>query len=200
MVEACPTCGARLAAHGPRHCLTLGRVLALVGGLAAAAAYFMPWLGFSMQGQGVTLSGEFLGRFLGGASPAELARVMPGLRGDPAELLGLRALVLSFPVAGALVALLALLPAFRPRVRAWADALAALLGVVLLVAVALGIGLLPAAATPQIGLGLIGAGGVAILLGLGLDTALRRRARRASLPAPQLATAEQPPLGPDRAP
>src|SRR5690349_2886308 len=107
MIDGCSACGAPLAAHGPRHCLPLGRVLALVGGLAAVAAYFMPWLGFSMQGQGVTLSGEFLGRFLAGASPAELARVMPGLRGDPSEVLGLRALVLFFPLAGALVAVLA---------------------------------------------------------------------------------------------
>lgn len=193
MNEACPACGARLAAHGPRHCLPLGRVLTLVGALAAPAAYFMPWLGFQLQGQGVTLSGEFLGRFLAGASPSELARVMPGLRGDPGELLGLRALVLFFPIAGALTAGLALLPAFRPSTRAWADVLAALLGFVLLVAVVLGIGLLPAAATPQIGLGLIGASAIGILLGLALDTALRRRARHARPSGRQPAASTQQP-------
>ena len=56
----------------------------------------------------------------------------------------------------------------------------AMMGAMLLPAglIVLGIGLLPTAATPQVGLGLIGLGALAILLGLALDTALRRRARR----------------------
>ena len=174
----CPACAAPLPAHGPRYCISLGRALSLIGGLVSIAAYFMPWLGISMQGQGITLTGEFLGRFLGNASPAELARFVPGLRGDPSELLALRVLVLSFPAAGVLAALLALLGSLRPALRHWTDILLTFLGALLLVAVVLGIGLLPTAATPQVGLGLIGLGALAILLGLALDTALRRRARR----------------------
>src|SRR5258708_6403388 len=73
--------------------MPLGRVIALIGAMALLAAYAMPWFSVSVgNGQGITLSGLFLGRFLAGAD--DLRRFMPGARGGPAEVQQLRLLVL----------------------------------------------------------------------------------------------------------
>src|SRR5438876_3042860 len=87
-------------------CLPLGRALSLIGGLALVAAYFMPWFGT----QGIVLTGEFLGRFLG--ANTDLSRFMPGASGDPREAQLLRALVYLFPASGLLAAALSILGAF----------------------------------------------------------------------------------------
>src|SRR5437763_14193668 len=83
-------------------CLSLPRVLALVGGLALLSACFMPW--FSTQN--VLLSGQFLHQFLG--NPGDLRRFLPASSGSPVETQLLRGLVDLFPVCG-LIAILATL-------------------------------------------------------------------------------------------
>ena len=176
MPLTCPGCATRISGHGGLACLPIGRALSLVGGLALVAAYFMPWFGVQVQGQGITLSGEFLGRFLARADPAEVGRVVPGLAGSPNELLALRALVCRFPSTGGLAARLAVLATLRPALRRPLDVVLALVGLVPLIAVIAGLGFLPPGARPQPGLWTIGAGAVAILLGLALDLALRDRA------------------------
>ena len=146
--------------------MPIGRVLALVGGLAMVAAYAMPWFSISMGGQGISLSGLFLGRFL--ASTNDLSRMMPGARGGPEEVARLRTLVLLFPIAGGVAALLALSTAFATR-RRLADLLLAIVGVVPLLAVVGGLSQLPPGAAPELGLWVIGAGAVAVILGALLD-------------------------------
>src|SRR6059058_4150573 len=115
--------------------LPLTCVLALVGGLALIAAYYMPWFGT----QGLLLSGQFLNTFLSGTT--DLRRVMPGASGTPEEVFQLRLLVNLFPAAGALGAVLALLAGLRRR-RSW-GILLVLVGAVPLLALLIGVGRLP---------------------------------------------------------
>ncbi|HEY3111269.1 MAG TPA: hypothetical protein VGL23_21110 [Chloroflexota bacterium] len=142
--------------------MPVARVLALIGGLALVAAYAMPWFGVSMGGQGIVLSGQFLGRFLSGAT--DLRQFMPGAAGGPAEVRMLLLLVYLFPVAGLIAAALALLPWRRP-----VDGALVLLGLVPLVALAVGLGRLPPGARPELGLWAIGVGAAAVLVGGLLD-------------------------------
>jgi hypothetical protein len=150
----------------------VGRVLALVGAVVLVAAYAMPWLSVQVApGQGITLSGLFLGRFLSGTD--DLRRFMPGARGGAAEVQQLRALVLLFPACGALAGLVALATAFMAR-RLVANVVLALLGLVPLVALVVGLGQLPAGAGAELGLWVIGAGAAGVLLGAVLDAGLAR--------------------------
>src|SRR5213593_1580645 len=77
-------------------CLSLPRVLALLGGMLLVAAFFMPWF----SSQGLLLSGQFLHVFL--SNPGDLRRFLPGSTGSPAEAQLLRALVDLFPACGVL--------------------------------------------------------------------------------------------------
>src|SRR5439155_4136726 len=133
----------------------------------------MPWFGVSMSGQGIVLSGQFLGRFLSGAT--DLRQFMPGATGGPNEVRMLLMLVYLFPAAGLLAALLALLPWRRP-----VDATLILVGVVPLVALVIGLGRLPPGAQPELGLWAIGAGAAAVLLGAALDLLLPTGSERAA--------------------
>src|SRR5688572_17350077 len=136
--------------------MPLGRVVALIGALALVAAYAMPWFGVSVQGQGVVLSGQFLGRFL--SSTTDLRRVMPGAAGGPDEVRMLLALVYFFPACGALATLVAAGTAWVAR-RRWWDVLLLVLGVLPLVALTIGLSQLPPGAAPETGLWVIGVGG-----------------------------------------
>lgn len=146
--------------------LSLARVLALVGGLAIVAAFFMPWFG----SQGLLLSGQFLHTFLGTASQNDLRRFLPN--SSRTEVLFLRMLVDLFPIAGAIAAATALIGGLISR-RRTIDALTALAGLVPLLAWAIGITRLPPDSTPQIGLNLIGLGSIAVLAGIALELRLR---------------------------
>jgi hypothetical protein len=152
--------------------LSLPRVLALVGGLALLAAFFMPW--FSTQG--LLLSGQFLHQFL--SNPTDLRRFLPGSSGSPAEAQALRALVDLFPVFGALAALCALIGGLTSRGRRIADVLLGLAGVVPFVGWAVGVTRLPPGANAEVGLWLIPGGSAAVLIGLALER-LRPRATSA---------------------
>jgi hypothetical protein len=153
--------------------LRLPRVLALVGGLALVAAFFMPWFG----SQGLLLSGQFLDMVLATASPAQLQQFLPGA--TPGELQLLRVLVDLFPACGALAALGALIGGLTARGRLGADSIVGLGGLAPLLAWAAGITRLPAGAEPEIGLWLLALGSLAILIGLILDVATRSRRRAA---------------------
>jgi hypothetical protein len=148
--------------------MPLGRVVALIGALALVAAYAMPWFGVSVQGQGVVLSGQFLGRFL--SSTTDLRRVMPGAAGGPDEVRMLLSLVYFFPACGALATLVAVGTAWVAR-RGWWDALLLVLGLLPLVALAVGLSQLPPGAAPETGLFVIGIGGAAVVVGAALDWA-----------------------------
>jgi hypothetical protein len=163
--SAAPT----MSGHGAWQCLPTGLVVALIGALALAAAYFMPWFGVRVGNQGVVLSGEFLGRFLAGN--ADLRQFLPGVT-DPTEGQRLRLLVYFFPAAGALAAVLALLGMGRASLGRWLDLLLALCGLLPLIALLASLSRLPPGASPEKGLWLMGLGAIAILLGAGLD--LRR--------------------------
>jgi hypothetical protein len=167
MILVCPRCGAALPGHGGIRCVPLGRALALIGGLALVAAYFMPWLGVQVGNQGIILSGDFLGRFLG--SNSDLRRFIPGSSGEPSEAQLLRALVYLFPASGALAALLAILGTLRPGLGGLLNLALALVGLVPLVALVLAVPRLPAGATQELGLRVIGAGCIAVLIGAALD-------------------------------
>jgi hypothetical protein len=169
MQPACPICGPRPPAHGGGPCLPAGLVLALAGGLALVAAFFMPWFGT----QSIVLTGQFLNRFLSG--PGDLSRFIPGSSGGQGEVQLLRGLVLLFPACGLLAAALALLAALRPGLRRPARVVLTLSGLIPLVALILGISRLPVGASYEVGLWLIGVGSLAILLGVGLDTLLSGR-------------------------
>lgn len=161
MSPTCPTCGARRD-HGRARCLPLGRALSLIGGLALVTAYFMPWFGT----QGIVLTGAFLNQFLGGAG--DLRRFLPGSSGGPAEVQLLRALVLFFPLSGALAAGVAALGAVRPSVRP-ANLVLVVGGLAPLLALVVGLSRLPPGASVEVGLWLIGAGAITILLGVILE-------------------------------
>src|SRR5713101_8577632 len=89
-------------AHPAYPCLSLPRVLALVGGLLLVSAFFMPWF----SSQGLLLSGQFLHHFL--RNPGDLRRFLPGSSGSPAEAQLLRALVDLFPACGVIAFITAL--------------------------------------------------------------------------------------------
>ena len=144
-------------------CLPVARVLALVGGLALVAAYFMPWFGT----QGLILTGAFLSQLLG--STTDLRRLAPGMLGGPLEVQGLRVLVAFFPACGALAALLMVVGAPRAALRRPTDVVAGICGVLALVALVLGASRLPPGSTWEVGLWLIGLGGVAIIGGVVWD-------------------------------
>ena len=145
--------------------LPLTRVLALVGGLALVAAFFMPWFAT----QGLLLSGQFLNDFLSSATPNDLQRFMPGT--SPAEARLLHALVVFFPACGAAATVLCLLASFNPpaRMRLGLSILLLLCGLAPLAAWLAGITRLPAGASFQVGLWLIASAAAAIILGATLE-------------------------------
>jgi hypothetical protein len=138
-------------------------VISLIGGLAVVAAYFMPWFGT----QGLILPGDFLARFLG--STGDLRRFLPGASGGSGEVLALRGLVYLFPTCGALAALLTSVACTRPAAGRVIGLGLAASGLVPLLALGIGLTRLPAGASLEVGLGLIGVGSLAVLLGLGLE-------------------------------
>jgi hypothetical protein len=143
-------------------------VLALVGGLGLVAAYWMPWFGT----QGLLLSGAFLNDFL--SSTPDLRRVMPGAAGGPQEAQQLRGLVLLFPMAGALGAIVAVAAGLTAgRNRFW-GLLLAVLGGVPLIALLVGLGRLPPGSTFEAGLWTIGLGAVCVCLGGLLEAVIGR--------------------------
>ncbi len=157
-----------LSSVGPS--LPLSRVLALIGGLALVAAFFMPWF----ASQGLLLSGQFLNDFLASATPADLQRFMPGT--SPAQARLLRGLVDLFPVCGLAAALASLLlsaTASAPRVRLPLRVILLLSGSAPAVAWLVGVSQLPPGATLQVGLWLIASAALAIALGAALDFAAR---------------------------
>lgn len=150
-------------------CLSLSRVLALVGGLALAAAFFMPWFASG----GLLLSGHFLHIFLSGASPAQLSQFLPPESVAQAGLL--RVLVDLFAVCGAIAAAASLVGGLISTTRTIANPVLAVSGLVPFVAWAIGIGRLPAGSSPEIGLWLIAMGSLAILIGVGFELASSRK-------------------------
>jgi hypothetical protein len=168
----CLTCGGPLG-NAAVPSLNLGTVLALVGGLALVAAFWMPWLGIQMGTQGVLLSGDGLGRLLGGTT--DLRQFIPGSSGNPAEAQALRALIFLFPISGALAAVLALLEGWLGR-RRWLAVLIGLAGLVPLIGLLVGLTRLPPTANRELGLWLNGVGSVAVVLGPILNAMLARRA------------------------
>jgi len=168
----CPICHRpdRPPDRGPS--LPLGAVLALVGGLALVAAFWMPWFGTNVGGQGILLSGDVLGRIL--SSTDDLRRFMPGSSGSAWEARGLRTLVYAFPVLGAAAAVLALASGLVRR--RWLLVAIVVVGVVPLVALLVGMTRLPPGSTREVGLWLIGAGSVAVASGPIFAVLLGRRA------------------------
>jgi len=143
--------------------MPIPRVVTMIGGLALVAAYFMPWFG----SQGIILTGAFLDQLLG--STNDLRRLLPGSAGGPLEVQLLRALVDLFPIAGGLATILTLVLWLRPAFRLAGNILLGACGSLALVALVGGVSRLPPGATWEVGLWLIGAGGLAILAGVGLD-------------------------------
>jgi hypothetical protein len=144
-------------------CLSLPRVLALIGGCGLVGAFFMPW--FSTQN--LLLSGQFLHQFLG--NPGDLRRFLPGSSGNPAEAQMLRALVDLFPACGCMAVVATLAGGLLNRWQLGLNIALGLSGGVPLVAWAVGIGRLPPGAAAEVGLWLIALSSVAVLLGLGLE-------------------------------
>jgi hypothetical protein len=64
----CPVCKVPVGGGGVLPGPPWGTVLALVGGLALVAAFWMPWMGIQAGGQGVLLAGNNLGRLLSGTT------------------------------------------------------------------------------------------------------------------------------------
>jgi hypothetical protein len=149
--------------------MSLARVLALVGGLALVAAFFMPWF----ASQNLLLSGQFLHDFLASAGPAQQRQFLPNT--TPGEIQLLRVLVDVFPVTGAVAAITSLLGALASALKRPADVLLCLSGVIPLLAWAGGVQRLPAGATPEIGLWLIALGSLAVLVGVAVDVFRPRR-------------------------
>ncbi len=168
----CPTCGAERPTRGVAPRLSLGTVVAVVGGLALIAAFWMPW--FAVQG--LLLSGDFLARFLG--NPGQLRQFAPALATNPAQAQALRTLVYIFPLCGAVAALLALVGGVWRERPGWLAVLLSLSGLVPLLAVLGGVTQLPQGASSEGGLWLLGIGSLAVLLGPWLDRLLARPARR----------------------
>src|SRR5215212_9648644 len=154
--------------------LPVGTVLALIGGMALLAAFYMPWLGIQVGNQGALLSGDVLGRLLGGTS--DLRQFIPGSSGNPMEAQALRALVFLFPTCGALAALLAVLEGWLGRRRSLAILLV-LAGLVPLIGLLVGLTRLPPNASREVGLWLNGLGSAAIVLGPIVNELLARRSR-----------------------
>lgn len=152
--------------------LPFGTVLALVGGLALVAAFWMPWTGIQVGTQGALLSGNVLGRLLAGTS--DLRQFIPGSSGNPLEAQALRALVYLFPTCGALAAALALLEGWLGRRRVLA-ALLVVAGLVPLAGLIGGLAFLPPNSSREVGLWLIGVGSGAVVLGPLLNVLLTRR-------------------------
>jgi len=123
----------------------------------------MPWFGT----QGIVLTGEFLGRFLGANS--DLSRFMPGPSADPREAQLLRALVYLFPASGLLSTALSILGAFWLARSRLLNLAIGLLGLIPLVALIAGTSRLPPGSSQEVGLRVIAAGSVAVLLGAVLD-------------------------------
>jgi hypothetical protein len=144
-------------------CLSLPRVLALLGGALLVAAFFMPWF----SSQGLLLSGQFLHQFL--SNPGDLRRFLPGSSGSASEAQLLRALVDLFPACGTVAFLAALAGGLWRRWRMAMNVLLALAGAIPLVGWAGGITRLPPGANPEIGLWVIAGASIAVLLGLALD-------------------------------
>ena len=168
----CPVCKVPAGGGGALPGLPFGTVLALVGGLALVAAFWMPWLGIQAGGQGVLLSGNVLGRLLSGTS--DLRQFIPGSSGNPLEAQALRALIYLFPTCGALAAALALLDGWLGGRRTVA-VLLVVVGVVPLVGVLGGLSFLPPNSSREIGLWLIGIGSAAVVLGPLVNVLLARR-------------------------
>ncbi len=154
--------------------LPVGTVLTLIGGLALVAAFWMPWLGIQVGAQGALLSGDVLGRLLGGTS--DLRQFIPGSSGNPLEAQALRALVLLFPTAGALAVLLAILEGWLGRRRLLAG-LIVVVGLVPLIGLLIGLTRLPPNASRELGLWINGLGSVAVILGPLLNELLARQQR-----------------------
>ncbi|MDP8923751.1 MAG: hypothetical protein M3O34_12830 [Chloroflexota bacterium] len=164
--------GVEQPATEPALALPIGSVLALIGGLALLAAFYMPWFAI----QGLLLSGDFLARFLG--NPAQLRQFAPALAGNPSDVQLLRALVYLFPLSGLLATGLALAHGLWRASPLWLGVLLSLSGLVSLAALLGGVTRLPPGATTEIGLWTLGAGSAAILLGPWLDRLLARSRRR----------------------
>ena len=163
MAARCAGCGAEVGRHGLSWCLPLDRSLALLGGLAVLAAFFMPWFAISSPQGTLVMTGQFLNQFL--STTNDLRRFMPGASGGAGEVQALRALVLFFPACGGLAVLLALAGVVQQHARRVLGGLLVVAGLLPLVALVVGLGRLPAQASPELGLGLIGAGGLLVLGG-----------------------------------
>jgi len=174
----CPVCKKPVEADGALPGLPLGTVLALVGGLALVAAFWMPWMGIQVGTQGALLSGNVLGQIL--SSTSDLRRFIPGSSGNPLEAQALRALIYLFPVCGALAALLALVDGWLGGRRLLA-VLLVVAGLVPLAGLLGGLAFLPPNSSREIGLWLIGLGSVAVALGP-LVNALLARSRHLTPP------------------
>jgi hypothetical protein len=151
--------------HGAGRCVPLGPALVVLGGALLLAAFFMPWLGISSPQGSVTLTGEFLLRFL--SQNSDLRAFMPGA--GPEQARALLVLVAFFPAVGGLAGLAGLAAASwtgRPR---WLSVALGLLGLAALVALLVGQTQLPPTTTGQIGLKVIGLGAALVLLGGALD-------------------------------
>ena len=149
-------------------CLSLPRVLALVGGLALLGAFFMPWF----SAQNLLLSGQFLHQFLG--NPGDLRRFLPGSSGTAAEAQQLRLLVDVFPACGVLAILATFAGGLASAGRRVANVVLGLSGLVPLAGWGVGITRLPAGASAEIGLWLIALGSIAVLVGLAAEVLLPR--------------------------
>lgn len=149
--------------------LPIGTVISLVGGLTLVAAYFIPWFGVSFGGQGVLLSGEVLARLLGGGD--EVRRFMPA--SSALEIRLLRGLIYLFPVTGVLAAALAVLLGFSAG-KGMAPAIALFItGLVPLIGLGVGLTRLPPGTSAELGLWMIGVGGLTTVGGVILHGILR---------------------------
>ena len=167
----CPVCKAPIGG-GALPGLPFGTVLALVGGLALVAAFWMPWMGIQVGTQGALLSGNVLGRLLSGTT--DLRQFIPGSSGNPLEAQALRALIYLFPVCGALAAALALLEGWLGG-RRLLMVLLVIVGLVPLAGLLGGLAFLPPNSSREVGLWLIGVGSAAIVLGPVLNVLLARQ-------------------------
>jgi hypothetical protein len=160
------------AGHGAGRCIPLGPALAVFGGALLLAAFFMPWLGISSPQGSVTLTGEFLLRFL--SQNSDLRAFMPGA--GPVQARALLGLVAFFPAVGGLVALAGLAAALWPARPRWLSVAFALLGLAAFIALLVGQTQLPPTTTGQVGLKVIGLGAALVLVGGALDARQPREA------------------------